>query len=97
MLSSGIYAGDVDLLRPLVVVAPSHRRQPSRRFTPIFAAPVAPVAHRAPGRQVIWIGLDCDKIDWIRLDWITANMHSSGPAKIYLDIAMQYAYNTGIH
>jgi hypothetical protein len=94
MLSSGIYAGDVDLSRPFVVVAPSYRRRPSRRFTPIFAAPVA---HRAPGRQVIWIRLDWSEIDWIGLDWITTNMHSLGWAKIYLDIALQYAYHTGIH
>jgi len=93
-MSSDIYAGDVDLLRPFVVVAPSYCRRPSRCFTPIFAAPAA---HRAPPRQVIWIGLDCGETDWIGLDWITTNMHSLGPAKIYLDIALQYAYNTGIH
>ena len=84
-MSSGIYAGDVDLLRPFVVVAPSYRRRPSRLFTPIFAGPAA---HRAPGRQVIWIGLDCSETDWIRLDWIITNMHSSVPVKIYLDIAL---------
>ena len=94
ILSSGICAGDVDLLRPFVVVASSHRRRPSRRFTPIFAAPVAP---GAPPRQVIWIRLDCGKAVWIGLDWITTNLHSSGPAKIYLDIALQYAYHIGNH
>ena len=84
-MSSGICAGDVDLLRPFVVVASSHRLRPSRRFTPIFAAPAAP---GAPPRQVIWIGLDCSETDWIRLDWIITNMHSSVPVKIYLDIAL---------
>lgn len=84
-MSSGICAGDVDLLRPFVVVASSHRLRPSRRFTPIFAAPAAP---GAPPRQVIWIGLDCSETDWIGLDWIITNMHSSVPVKIYLDIAL---------
>ena len=72
-MSSDIYAGDVDLLRPFVGVAPSYRRRPSRRLTPIFAAPAA---HRAPLRQVIWIGLDCGETDWIGLDWIATNLHS---------------------